>query len=137
MADPQLSGMPVQQQPEQQIDLPCKDDGVSNTAESNEVKISQGPEDKQVQPSQPEVIELSDDEEDEDTKKLLTTEQLKSSMWYYRDPQGVVQGPFSLITLKRWSDAGYFPPDFMVWMAGQSQSEAVLLVNLINQILRG
>lgn len=29
-------------------------------------------------------------------------------VWWYRDPQGVVRGPFSTIEMKAWSDKGYF-----------------------------
>ena len=29
-------------------------------------------------------------------------------VWWYRDPQGVVRGPFSTTEMKAWSDKGYF-----------------------------
>ncbi|CAL0332636.1 unnamed protein product [Lupinus luteus] len=139
----QTSIMPFQQKPKQQIDLNVD---LSDAAESNEVEISQGLEGKPVKPSQPEVIELSDDDDDEyeededdvEDEKLKTTmtvpaEVVQSLMWYYRDPQGTVQGPFSLTSLKRWSEENYFPPNFMVWKAGQSPYEAALLVNILHQ----
>lgn len=152
MAEHQWSGAPVQRQPEQQIDFACKKDGVSKPAESNVAKISQGLPAKQVWPSQIQVIELSDDDDEENEKpstvkpvkphpaeqlkpvKPVPAEQLQSEMWHYRDPQGVVQGPFSIISLKHWSDACYFGPDFKVWKSGQSQFEAVLLVDILSQI---
>ncbi|KAE9586136.1 putative GYF-like domain-containing protein [Lupinus albus] len=139
----QSSVMPFQQKPKQQIDLNID---LSDAAESYEAEISQGLEDKPVKPSQPEVIELSDDDEEEeeedeeendDEEPKSTTqvdaEVLQSLMWYYRDPQGSVQGPFSLTSLKRWSEENYFPPNFMVWKTGQSQYEAALLVNILHQ----
>ncbi|XP_061364291.1 uncharacterized protein At5g08430-like isoform X2 [Gastrolobium bilobum] len=142
-AEHQRSGMPVQQQqPERQTDSACNKEGMSKPAESNDAKISEGPSNKQVRPSQVEVIELSDDEDDDDkneepsTTKQVPDEQLKSLKWHYRDPQGHVQGPFSLISLKRWSDASYFSPDFMVWKSGQSQNESVLLVNILSRFFR-
>ncbi|OIW12013.1 hypothetical protein TanjilG_16124 [Lupinus angustifolius] len=136
----QSSVLPFQQKPKQQIDLNVD---LSDAAESNEAEISQGLQDKPVKPSQPEVIELSDDDDDEyeeydedeepKTTMQVPAEVLQSLMWYYRDPQGTVQGPFSLTSLKRWSEENYFPPNFMVWKAGQSPYEAALLVNILHQ----
>ncbi|KAI7985256.1 Uncharacterized protein LOK49_LG14G02247 [Camellia lanceoleosa] len=72
------------------------------------------------------VIEVSDDDKEvEDAGGQL-------SMWHYVDPQGDVQGPFPMESLKRWSDANYFPPDFKVWRMGQSQEEAVLLSDALS-----
>ena len=88
------------------------------TAGINEANVSQGT---------PLVIELSDDEEEPGAE-------LSESLWHYRDPQGDMQGPFQLTSLKRWSDARYFPPDFKVWMEGQSQNEAVLLLDILNKV---
>ncbi|CAL5439271.1 unnamed protein product [Camellia sinensis] len=72
------------------------------------------------------VIEVSDDDKEvEDAGGQL-------SIWHYVDPQGEVQGPFPMESLKRWSDANYFPPDFKVWRMGQSQEEAVLLSDALS-----
>ncbi|KAG5013153.1 hypothetical protein JHK86_025414 [Glycine max] len=130
-------GLPVQQPPEQQISF-AYNNGTSKPAESHEAKISQALPNKQIQSSQIQVIELSDDDEDEENKKQSTTKlvpavQLDTLMWHYRDPTGNVQGPFSLISLKRWSDAGYFPRGFKVWQSGNRQDEDVLLVNILAQ----
>ncbi|GAB2287194.1 hypothetical protein Dimus_021577 [Dionaea muscipula] len=83
------------------------------------------------------VIELSDDEEDNENPSCSTQVPVirtDEAVWHYVDPQGSVQGPFSMASLKRWSDAEYFPPDFKVWRTGQSQAEAVLLVGLLLQM---
>ncbi|XP_014516985.1 uncharacterized protein At5g08430 [Vigna radiata var. radiata] len=93
----------------------------------------------QMKPS--EVIELSDDDDDDEeenekanTTKLVPAVQWEdTSMWHYRDPSGNVQGPFSLTSLKRWSDAGYFNGDFRVWKSGDKQNESVLLVKILAQ----
>ncbi|WJX66802.1 hypothetical protein P8452_51317 [Trifolium repens] len=136
----QWSSVPVHQQPAKQTDSAYKKDGISIPAKSNEVtikaNITQGPSDKQIQ-----VIELSDDDDEEIEKpsttikpsiiKPVPAEELQSSMWHYRDPQGQVQGPFPIISLKYWSDARYFSPDFKVWKAGQSQAQSVLLVDIL------
>lgn len=34
--------------------------------------------------------------------------------WFYRDPQGLIQGPFSAIEMFNWHAAGYFPLDLPV-----------------------
>jgi hypothetical protein len=128
--------VPVHQQPANQTDSAYNKDGISIPAKSNEVTIiAEGPSVKQNQ-----VIELSDDDEEEIEKpctikpsiiKPVPAEELQSSMWHYRDPQGQVQGPFPIISLKCWSDLRYFSPDFKVWKAGQSQDQSVLLVDIL------
>ncbi|KAK4283254.1 hypothetical protein QN277_000227 [Acacia crassicarpa] len=115
----------------QQIDLTCEDDDV---AEPEKAKVSQQTPNKPIPPS--EVIELSDD--DEETKEPSSAKQTTAMLldmsigWHYRDPQGSVQGPFSVHLLKHWSDANYFSPDFKVWKAGQSPDECVLLVDVLH-----
>ncbi|XP_074275453.1 zinc finger CCCH domain-containing protein 19-like [Silene latifolia] len=52
-------------------------------------------------------------------------------MWHYRDPTGKVQGPFSITQLRKWSDAGYFPPELRVWKISQSESDSSLLTNIL------
>lgn len=83
-----------------------------------------------------EVIELSDDEsEPEDIMGTneIVSESSDNSVWHYLDPQGQIQGPFSLNILKRWSDYNYFHLGFEVWKTGQSQNEGVLLVDVLRQ----
>ncbi|KAE8716589.1 SWIB/MDM2 domain,Plus-3,GYF, putative isoform 2 [Hibiscus syriacus] len=85
------------------------------------------------------VIDLSDDDDDEehvDSNKVEPEDDVGSLMWHYEDPQGDIQGPFSLISLKTWMDADYFPNDFKVWKTGQSRNNAVLLVDIVRQMFR-
>ena len=88
---------------------------------------------KQVMTSQ--VIDLSDDEEVEEliVAKKYPDDMLGSLLWHYLDPQGDIQGPFSLASLKRWYDADYFPPEFQVWRADRIQDGAVLLKDILDQ----
>ncbi|KAL2334432.1 hypothetical protein Fmac_015645 [Flemingia macrophylla] len=128
-------GLLVQQLPEQQIGFAYKND-MSKPGETHEAKISQALPNKQIQPSEIQVIELSDDEEENEkpsTTKPAPAVELGALMWHYRDPKGNVQGPFSLSSLKRWRDAGYFSEDFMVWKSGHRQDEGVLLMNVLDQ----
>ncbi|KAL8171769.1 hypothetical protein V2J09_023573 [Rumex salicifolius] len=67
-----------------------------------------------------EVIDLSDDDEEED------------KIWHYVDPQGEVQGPFSIMQLKKWTCDGFFHTGFTVWKSGQSQNQQILLCRKCN-----
>ncbi|KEH26643.1 GYF domain protein [Medicago truncatula] len=142
----QRSSMSVQQQPATQTFSSFKKDGVFMPAKSNEVTIkaknSQGTSDKQVRPAQIQVIELSDDDDEEIEKSStikpsfitpVPVENPHSSTWNYIDPQGNVQGPFPLFSLKCWNDSRYFSPDFKVWKAGQTQDQSVLLVDILSK----
>lgn len=81
------------------------------------------------------VIDLSDDDENEEPacKEPTFDVNLRSLMWHYLDPQGVIQGPFAITSLKHWSDNNYFPPDFKIWKTGQSPNEAVHLKDILKQ----
>ncbi|CDY40743.1 BnaAnng06060D [Brassica napus] len=59
----------------------------------------------------------------------------EKASWLYKDPQGDIQGPFSLTELKAWNDADYFYKGFKVWMTGQSVSSAVLLTDVLRQVI--
>ncbi|XP_015692824.1 uncharacterized protein At5g08430-like isoform X2 [Oryza brachyantha] len=50
-----------------------------------------------------------------------------SSVWYYNDPQGDEQGPFTMELLRHWLKSGHFSDDFRVWRTGQSCDSAILL----------
>lgn len=76
------------------------------------------------------VIELSDDEEKPHERDAEY--EFSCQKWFYWDPQGRRQGPFSRYELKRWSDAGYFLPDFKIWEDGEAPSSAILLTDLLS-----
>lgn len=95
---------------------------------------SPGTSEKEVKP--PQVIELSDDEsevEDVKIEKHTAVGNPDECLWHYLDPQGKVQGPFSMTSLKRWSDANYFDGEFKVWKIGESPDKAVLLIDALHQ----
>lgn len=96
-----------------------------------------------AQPNPSEIIELSDDDEDNNNDgetldprveddQVMSYDKEKLN-WLYKDPEGKIQGPFSLTHFKHWSDADYFPKDFKVWMTGQSLESAVLLTNVLRR----
>jgi len=39
---------------------------------------------------------------------------LRTKCWWYRDPQGVVQGPFSTSEMRHWQQCGYFQADLPI-----------------------
>ncbi|CAL5083209.1 unnamed protein product [Urochloa decumbens] len=56
------------------------------------------------------------------------------NMWHYEDPQGDLQGPFSMMTLQGWRNHGFFPKDFRVWRTDQTKGQAVLLKDAIQSM---
>nr|GMC99046.1 zinc finger CCCH domain-containing protein 44 [Ipomoea batatas]GMD00834.1 zinc finger CCCH domain-containing protein 44 [Ipomoea batatas] len=69
----------------------------------------------------------------------LSTENVTSAdnsetekFWYYRDPTGKIQGPFSMSQLRGWSNGGFFPPDLKVWK-NDEHDQAVLLTDVLHQ----
>lgn len=74
------------------------------------------------------VIDLSDGEENDNQTRETD---LRRLAWHYADPQGDIQGPFSIASLKRWWDDDYFPSDFKVWKSDQGQENAVLLSDVL------
>ncbi|OMP01125.1 hypothetical protein COLO4_12141 [Corchorus olitorius] len=88
--------------------------------------------------SNTQVINLSDDEEEEEQGsndvEAHDNVNVNILMWHYLDPQGDIQGPFSLNSLKAWYNADYFPSDFKVWKTGENRSKAALLTDILRQM---
>ncbi|XP_019182716.1 PREDICTED: zinc finger CCCH domain-containing protein 44-like isoform X2 [Ipomoea nil] len=70
----------------------------------------------------------------------LSTENVTSAdnsetekIWYYRDPTGKIQGPFSMSQLRGWSNGGFFPPDLKVWK-NDEHDQSVLLTDVLHQL---
>ncbi|XP_022885690.1 zinc finger CCCH domain-containing protein 44-like isoform X2 [Olea europaea var. sylvestris] len=53
------------------------------------------------------------------------------NLWHYRDPNGKIQGPFSMIHLRKWSMTGLFPPDLRIW-TNHEEYDSVLLNSALN-----
>ncbi|GJY79820.1 zinc finger CCCH domain-containing protein 19 [Tanacetum coccineum] len=56
---------------------------------------------------------------------LITDELDSEKRWSYRDPDGNVQGSFSLAQLRMWKD--YFPSDLKIWSYYGNVKETILL----------
>ncbi|KAM7529651.1 hypothetical protein LguiB_033061 [Lonicera macranthoides] len=52
-------------------------------------------------------------------------------LWHYRDLNGQIQGPFSMLQLQKWSATGCFPPDMRIW-ASNRQDDSVLLTDALD-----
>ncbi|KAI3461960.1 hypothetical protein Pfo_018623 [Paulownia fortunei] len=66
------------------------------------------------------------------TANNIETEKL----WHYRDPNGKIQGPFSMIHLRQWSTTGLFPPDMRIW-TNHEQYDSLLLTDALNGKFHG
>ncbi|PVU89838.1 hypothetical protein BB560_006266 [Smittium megazygosporum] len=58
---------------------------------------------------------------------------LEVPLWFYRDPKGALQGPFSAINMQEWFEAGYFPIDLNVRRADWKTFET--LNTIIHKLL--
>ncbi|KAL9254820.1 Zinc finger CCCH domain-containing protein [Drosera capensis] len=47
--------------------------------------------------------------------------------WHYRDPTGKVQGPFSMIQLRKWNTSGFFPANLRIWRTTKTENDSILL----------
>lgn len=52
-------------------------------------------------------------------------------MWHYKDPAGKVQGPFSIVQLRKWNSTGYFPVDLKIWRVTDRQDDSILLTDAL------
>ncbi|KAK1423577.1 hypothetical protein QVD17_18881 [Tagetes erecta] len=62
---------------------------------------------------------------------LKNTSYPNDTVWHYRDPNGKVQGPFSLVQLQRWSTTGYFSAEMRIW--AKREDESLLLTDVLKQ----
>ncbi|ESQ40790.1 hypothetical protein EUTSA_v10013270mg [Eutrema salsugineum] len=123
-------------------EMPTKESNVPQLQTS--VTVSNHNNGTQARPNPSEIIELSDDDEEDNNDgetvdprvedvQVLSYDKEKLN-WLYKDPQGHIQGPFSLALLKAWNDAEYFSKNFKVWMVGQSLESAVLLTDVLSRV---
>ncbi|KAI4330365.1 hypothetical protein MLD38_028660 [Melastoma candidum] len=53
-------------------------------------------------------------------------------IWHYRDPQRRVQGPFTLLQLRKWNLNGHFPIDLRIWRTDGSYEDSILLTEALS-----
>ncbi|PHU19379.1 Zinc finger CCCH domain-containing protein 44 [Capsicum chinense] len=56
-------------------------------------------------------------------------------VWHYRDPNGKIQGSFSMAQLRKWNTLGLFPLDMRIW-TNHEHDDAVLLNDALNGLFR-
>ncbi|CAM0952595.1 unnamed protein product [Alopecurus aequalis] len=52
-------------------------------------------------------------------------------IWQYVDPSNKIQGPFSIIQLRKWNSSGYFPPNLKIWKSNEKQDDSILLADAL------
>jgi hypothetical protein len=60
-----------------------------------------------------------------------TTINETEKIWHYKDPSGKVQGPFSMVQLRKWNNTGYFPADLRIWRATEKQDNSIPLTDAL------
>ncbi|XP_042502606.1 zinc finger CCCH domain-containing protein 19-like [Macadamia integrifolia] len=64
----------------------------------------------------------------EQSSNISDTEQI----WLYQDPSRKIQGPFSMVQLRKWSTTGYFPADLRIWRTTEKRDDSILLTDVLN-----
>ncbi|KAL3621294.1 hypothetical protein CASFOL_036206 [Castilleja foliolosa] len=52
-------------------------------------------------------------------------------IWHYKDPSGKVQGPFSMVQLRKWNNTGYFPSDLKIWKSTETHDTSYPLADAL------
>nr|QEX51118.1 zinc finger CCCH domain-containing protein 19-like isoform X1 [Cymbidium ensifolium] len=50
-------------------------------------------------------------------------------IWHYKDPSGKIQGPFSMVQLRKWSK--HFPSNLGIWRKSERQEDSILLTDAL------
>lgn len=61
-----------------------------------------------------------------ETSTASTDDIETEKLWHYRDPNGKIQGPFSMMQLRKWSTTGLFPPDMRIWTDNENYGSLLL-----------
>ena len=84
------------------------------------------------------VIVLSDDDQPANASDILARIKLGEnpdiSICHCVGPYGKKGGPYSMSTLKHWSESVSYPLEFKVWKTGQDETEAITLTDALNRI---
>ncbi|CAI0375059.1 unnamed protein product, partial [Linum tenue] len=63
-----------------------------------------------------------------DSAKINETQKI----WHYKDPAGKIQGPFSMVQLRKWKNTGYFPNNLRIWRATEKEEDSMLLTDALD-----
>ncbi|XP_047328484.1 zinc finger CCCH domain-containing protein 19-like [Impatiens glandulifera] len=57
----------------------------------------------------------------------VTKSKETEKIWLYKDPSGKIQGPFSVVQLRKWNNTGYFPTDLRIWRNNEDEDRSMFL----------
>ncbi|KAK9108951.1 hypothetical protein Sjap_017011 [Stephania japonica] len=60
--------------------------------------------------------------------------EMTSKMWYYEDPKGKTQGPFSMQQLDKWSRSSQFPANLKIWKNVENREVSIVLIDALNDL---
>ncbi|WOL17249.1 zinc finger CCCH domain-containing protein 19-like [Canna indica] len=63
--------------------------------------------------------------------QVLSNTSESDKIWHYKDPSGKIQGPFSMMQLRKWNTTGYFPPNLRIWRTSEKQDDSILLTDAL------
>ncbi|KAK9052046.1 hypothetical protein SSX86_028674 [Deinandra increscens subsp. villosa] len=52
-------------------------------------------------------------------------------IWHYKDPSGKIQGPFTLVQLRKWNNNKFFPVDLRIWRTSEKETDGILLTDAL------
>ncbi|OWM88892.1 hypothetical protein CDL15_Pgr020846 [Punica granatum] len=53
-------------------------------------------------------------------------------MWHYQDSNGKIQGPFTMVQMRKWRTVGQFPHDQRIWRNDEKQEDSILLTDALD-----
>ncbi|KAL5200920.1 hypothetical protein ABZP36_035274 [Zizania latifolia] len=69
--------------------------------------------------------------ESEATQESQAAINESEKIWQYIDPSGKIQGPFSILQLRKWNSSGYFPPSLKIWKSSEKQDDSISLTDAL------
>ncbi|KAG8057522.1 hypothetical protein GUJ93_ZPchr0002g25154 [Zizania palustris] len=69
--------------------------------------------------------------ESEATQESQAAINESEKIWQYIDPSGKIQGPFSILQLRKWNSSGYFPPSLKIWKSSDKQDDSISLTDAL------
>ncbi|KAK9136260.1 hypothetical protein Syun_015590 [Stephania yunnanensis] len=79
-------------------------------------------------------VRITESAEVSPSTDLVQTSQdeTNTKMWYYQDPKGKTQGPFSMQQLDKWSRSSQFPANLKIWKTVENREVSILLIDALN-----
>ncbi|KAM7265637.1 hypothetical protein ACFE04_003320 [Oxalis oulophora] len=106
--------------------------GFSNIGDDIDVSLGQG-RDKDMQVLSQSSSKTSLEKTSPGPSSTNSAPQVDESekIWHYKDPSEKVQGPFSIVQLRKWNSTGYFPIDLKIWRTTQKPDDSIILTDAL------